>query len=223
MHWQHASVFVASMAPTRSSSDVTPDRGPIESLARLREMFEKFPGIGPRSAERLAFHLLREPRDFASSLSRAILDVKDKVKHCSICFNLTETDPCRICEDPQRDQTEVWVVEQPKDMLVLEATGLIRGCYHVLMGHIAPLEGIEPENLTIDALVQRVGLGKIREVVLAMNPTLDGDGTALHIQSVLKPLGVKVTRPARGLAVGSQIEYATVGMLDAAIRGRASM
>ena len=151
------------------------------------------------------------------------MDVKDKVKHCGICYNLTETDPCGICANPQRDQSEVWVVEQPKDMLVLEATGLIRGCYHVLMGHLAPLEGIEPENLTIDALVQRVGSGKIQEVVLALNPTLDGDGTALHIQSLLENAGVKVTRPARGLAVGSQLEYASVGMLDAAIRGRASM
>lgn len=202
---------------------MTLDRGPIESLARLREMFEKLPGIGVRSAERLAFHVLREPRDFAASLSRAITDVKDKVKYCTICYNLTETDPCGICADPQRDQGEVWVVEQPKDMLVLEATGLIRGCYHVLMGHIAPLEGIEPENLTIDALVQRVGSGKIQEVVLALNPTLDGDGTALHIQTLLENSGVKVTRPARGLAVGSQLEYATVGMLDAAIRGRASV
>lgn len=202
---------------------MTLDRGPIESLARLREMFEKLPGIGVRSAERLAFHVLREPRDFAASLSRAITDVKDKVKYCTICYNLTETDPCAICADPQRDQGEVWVVEQPKDMLVLEATGLIRGCYHVLMGHIAPLEGIEPENLTIDALVQRVGSGKIQEVVLALNPTLDGDGTALHIQTLLENSGVKVTRPARGLAVGSQLEYATVGMLDAAIRGRASV
>ncbi len=202
---------------------MTTNRGPIESLARLREQFEKLPGIGPRSAERLAFHILREPRDFAAALSRAVLDVKDKVKHCRTCFNLTENDPCSICADPHREHGEVWVVEQPQDLLVLEATGLIRGTYHVLMGHIAPLDGIEPEDLTIDALLERVRSGSVREVVLALNPTLDGDGTALHIQSLLKELDVSVTRPSRGLAVGSQLEYATVSMLDAAIRGRSAM
>ena len=192
----------------------------IESVTRLKELLQKLPGIGPRSAERLAFHILREPKDFAAALAQAILDVKTKVGHCKICFNLTENDPCAVCRDPARDRSEVWVVEQPKDLLVLEATGLIRGTYHVLMGHIAPLEGVEPENLTIDALVTRVQSGSVREVVLALNPTMDGDGTALHIQSVLSKFDVKVTRPARGLAVGSQLEYATTGMLDAAIRDR---
>ncbi len=196
---------------------------PIESVARLKEQFQQMPGIGPRSAERLAFHILREPRDFAAALARAILEVKDKVINCSTCYNLTESDPCCICSDPNRDAGEVWVVEQPKDLLALESTGLIRGTYHVLMGHIAPLDGVEPDDLTIDALVQRVRSGSVREVVLAVNPTLDGDGTALHIQSLLNEFNVLVTRPARGLAVGSQLEYATVGMLEAAIRGRSSM
>jgi recombination protein RecR len=198
----------------------------IESLARLKEQLQRLPGIGPRSAERLAFHILREPREFAASLSQALLDVKDKVTHCHECFNLTETDPCSICADPSRDHGEIWVVEQPRDVLSLEATGLVRGTYHVLMGHIAPLENIEPEDLTIDALVTRVRKGGVREVVLALNPTLDGDGTALHVQSLLSAEGgprVRVTRLARGLAVGSQLEYATVGMLDAAIRGRMPM
>jgi len=193
---------------------------PIESLTRLKEQFQKLPGIGPRSAERLAFHVLREPRAYAAALAQAVLDVKDKVIRCRTCFNLTEVDPCRICADPGRDHGEVWVVEQPKDLLVLEATGLIRGTYHVLMGHIAPLDGVEPEDLTIDALVQRVRAGDVRELVLALNPTLDGDGTALHIQSLVAGAGVTVSRPARGLAVGSQLEYATTGMLEAAIRGR---
>jgi recombination protein RecR len=193
---------------------------PIESLGRLKEQFQKLPGIGPRSAERLAFHVLREPRDFAAALAGAILDVKDKVIHCRTCYNLTESDPCSICADPRRDHAELWVVEQPKDLLALEATALVRGVYHVLMGHIAPLEGIEPEHLTLDALLRRVRAGGIREVVLALNPTLDGDATALHIQSLVSDLGVLVTRPARGLAVGSQLEYATSGMLEAAIRGR---
>ena len=192
----------------------------IESLARLKAQFQKLPGIGPRSAERLAFHILREPRDFAAELAEAILNVKDKILHCSICYNLTENDPCAVCTDQNRDHAEIWVVEQPKDLLALEATGLVRGVYHVLMGHIAPLEGIEPEDLTIDALIERVRKGNIREAVLALNPTVDGDGTALHIQSLLDDLNVRVTRLARGLAVGSQLEYATTGMLEAAIRGR---
>lgn len=198
-------------------------REPIESLARLKEQLQKLPGIGARSAERLAFHILREPREFAAGLAQAILDVKDKLRPCSVCFNLTETDPCPICSDPRRNQAEVYVVEQPKDLLALEATGLIQGTYHVLMGHIAPLEGVEPDDLTIAALVERVRSGKVREVVLALNPTLEGDGTALHIQSLLSEFDVKVTRLARGLAVGSQIEYASAAMLESAIRGRTPM
>jgi recombination protein RecR len=196
---------------------------PIESLGRLKEQFQKLPGIGPRSAERLAFHVLREPREFAAALAQAILDVKDKIIHCKTCFNLTETDPCAICADGSRDHETIWVIEQPKDQIALEATGLIRGVYHVLMGHIAPIEGVEPDDLTIDALIQRVRSGSVREVVLALNPTIDGDGTALHIQSLLKGCEARVTRPARGLAVGSQLEYATVGMLEAAIRARSPM
>lgn len=192
----------------------------IDSLARLKEQLQKLPGIGARSAERLAFHILREPRPFAAGLARAILDVKDKVKHCSTCFNLTEQDPCGICANAERDQAEIWVVEQPRDLIALEATGLVKGVYHVLMGHIAPLEGIGPEHLTLDALTQRVKAGGVREVVLALNPTLEGDSTALHIQEQLADSGVRVTRPARGLAVGSQLEYASAGMLEEAIRGR---
>ncbi|RME36173.1 MAG: recombination protein RecR [Planctomycetota bacterium] len=192
----------------------------MESLNRLKEQLQKLPGIGPRSAERLAFHILRQPREFAAALARAIVDVKDKIAHCKICYNLTETDPCAICADPRRDHGEIWVVEQPQDLLALEATGLVHGVYHVLMGHIAPLDGIEPEDLTLDALVKRVAGGNVREVVLALNPTVEGDGTALHIQSLLRDTGVRVTRPARGLAVGSQLEYATPGMLEAAIRAR---
>ena len=195
----------------------------IRSLDRLKELFQKLPGIGPRSAERLAFHVLREPRDSAAALAQAILDVKDNVHHCRICYNLTEQDVCAVCSDPARDQGEIWVVEQPKDVLMLEGSGLIRGVYHVLMGHLAPLEGVEPADLTIEPLVQRVRTGRVREAVLATNPTLEGDGTALHLQSLLAELGVKVTRPARGLAVGSQLEYATPAMLEAAVRGRTPM
>lgn len=195
----------------------------IESLARLKEQLQQLPGIGPRSAERLAFHVLREPRAYAAALAQALLDVKDRIVHCRTCFNLTESDPCRICADPTRDQAEIWVVEQPKDVMVLEASGAIRGVYHVLMGHIAPLEGIDADHLTIAGLVDRVRRGGVREVVLALNPTIEGDGTALHIQSVLASSGIRITRPARGLAVGSQLEYATPGMIESAVRGRAAM
>jgi len=196
---------------------------PIESLARLKEQFQNLPGIGPRSAERLAFHVLREPREQAAALAKAILDVKDKVRHCRTCFNLTEADPCAICANTHRDRNEIWVVEQPKDLMAIEATGLVRGVYHVLMGHIAPLDGIEPQHLTLDALIDRVRKGGVRELILALNPTLDGDATALHIQSLVADLGVTVTRPARGLAVGSQLEYATTSMLESAIRGRTKL
>lgn len=192
----------------------------IESLARLKQQFQALPGIGPRSAERLTFHVLREPRSYAAALAQALLDVKDKIRHCKTCYNLTETDPCALCADPSRDRETLWVVEQPKDLITLEATGLVSGVYHVLMGHIAPLEGIEPGDLTIDALVHRVRTGHVKEVVLALNPTLDGDGTALYIQSLLQDFDVRVTRPARGLAVGTQLEYASLGMLEAAIRAR---
>ncbi len=194
----------------------------IESLERVKELFQQLPGIGPRSAERVAFHLLRSPREYAAAMAQAVLDLKDKVGHCSSCFNLTEADPCAICADPGRDQKEIWVVEQPKDLLALESTGMIRGVYHVLMGHIAPLEGVEPGDLTIDALLQRARSQDAREVILATNPTVEGDGTALHLESLLRDLKIKTTRPARGLAVGSALEYATPGMLEAAIRGRSA-
>jgi len=183
----------------------------------------KLPGIGPRSAERIAFHILREGREEALRLAEAIRDVKQNLRHCSRCFNLTESDPCTICADPQRDPSLIVVVEQPKDVMLLEGTGLVRGVYHVLMGHIAPLEGVEPGDLNIEALVQRVRAGGVREVLLATNPTMEGDGTALYIHSVLKPLGVGVSRLARGLAVGSQVEYASRAMLEAAITGRTAM
>lgn len=194
----------------------------IESLERLKQAFQRLPGIGARSAERLVFHVLRSARQEAADLAEAILAVKDNVIHCKQCFNLTEVDPCSICRDGRRDQGEIWVVEQPKDVISLEQTGLVGGVYHVLMGHIAPLEGVEPDDLTISALQERVRKGGVREVILATNPTVEGDGTALYIESLLRDESVKVTRLARGLAVGSQLEYATVGMLEAAIRGRTS-
>lgn len=191
------------------------------SLDRLMEEFARLPGIGPRSAERLAFHILKSDKKTALALADAIRDVKSMVKHCGKCFNLTEQDPCPICADSRRDHSKVFVVEQPKDLLLLEATGLIRGVYHVLLGHIAPLDGVEPGDLTIAALLDRVRAGGVTEVIIATNPTIEGEGTALHIKSELTGIeGVNVTRLARGLPSGSQIEYATRAVLQDAIEGR---
>jgi len=198
-------------------------RGIPEPLTRLMAELTRLPGIGPRSAERIAFHLLRAEQAEAMRLADAVREVKENLRHCSRCYNLTEQDPCPICGDARRDASLIVVVEQPKDVMLLEQTHLIQGVYHVLMGHIAPLESIEPADLTIDALIRRVRAGGVREVLLATNPTLEGDGTALYIHSVLKPLKVKVSRLARGLAVGSQVEYASRAMLEAAITGRTPM
>ncbi|MBW7904918.1 MAG: recombination mediator RecR [Phycisphaerae bacterium] len=189
-------------------------------LQRLMDELRKLPGIGARSAERIAFHLLKTGREEALALATAVSDIKDKVQPCSRCFNLAEGPLCHICADPRRDAGQVFVVEQPKDLLSLESTGLIGGVYHVLMGHIAPLEGVGPDDLTIAALVQRVRGGGVREVVLATNPTVEGDATALHVSSVLAGTGVAITRLARGLAPGSHIEYASRAMLEEALRGR---
>lgn len=189
-------------------------------LQRLMDELRKLPGIGARSAERIAFHLLKAGREEALRLSRTIADVKENVRPCARCFNLAEGELCEICANPQRDAGVIVVVEQPKDLISLETTGLISGVYHVLMGHIAPLDGVEPEHLTIGALVQRVAGGGVREVVLATNPTLEGDATALYITQALEETGVPVTRLARGLAPGAQIEYANRSMLEAAFRGR---
>ncbi|MFO0839341.1 MAG: recombination mediator RecR [Phycisphaerae bacterium] len=190
-------------------------------LQRLIDALKALPGVGPRSAERIAFHLLKASSDEALALADAIRATKEDIRPCSRCFNLAEGELCHICADPRRDAGQIVVVEQPKDLLSLEATGLIGGVYHVLMGRIAPLDGIEPKDLTIDALVERVrGGGGVREVILATNPTLEGDATALHITSLLQDLGVQVTRLARGLAPGSAIEYANRSMLEEALRGR---
>jgi len=191
-----------------------------ETVQRLLDELGKLPGIGPRSAERLAFHLLKARPEEALALADAIRDVKRLIRPCKVCFNLTEHELCAICGDPRRDKATICVVEQPKDLLALESTGAFRGVYHVLMGHIAPLEGTEAQDLTIDALVKRVSAGGVKEVILATNPTVTGDGTALHISSLLAPAGVKITRLARGLPSGGQIEYAAKSILADAINER---
>jgi len=196
------------------------DTAYTESLNRLIEEFGKLPGIGPRNAERLAFHILKAEPQEAMALAEAIRAVKQKTRRCELCFNLAEQPRCPICSDPRRDATTICVVEQPKDLISLEKTGTCKWLYHVLGGHIAPLDGIEPDDLTIDKLLERVRTGQVKEVVMATNPNLEGDGTALYISSLLRPLGVRITRLARGLPSGSAIEYASGKILTDAIKGR---
>src|SRR3954468_436164 len=166
-----------------------------QSVQILINELSRLPGIGMRSAERIAFHLLKQRPDEAMKLAEAIRDVKTRIRNCSVCYNLTESDPCAICGNPARDQSVVCVVEQPKDLLALESTGLYQGVYHVLLGRISPLEGVDPGDLTLDALVKRLESGVVREVIMATNPTMEGDGTALHIQSLIGRFpDVQVTR-----------------------------
>ncbi len=196
-----------------------------QSIQNLMNELARLPGIGMRSAERITFHLLKQNPDDALKLADAIRDVKTRIKHCSICYNLTESDPCAICVDPGRDQAVVCVVEQPKDLLALESTGLYRGVYHVLLGRISPLEDMEPGDLTIEPLMQRLASGTVREIIMGTNPTMEGDGTALYIQSVIggRFPNVQLTRLARGLPAGSNIEYANKNILADAISGRQKM
>ncbi len=194
-----------------------------ESLNKLIEELGRLPGIGPKTAERLAFHVLKTGAEEAFALAEAIADVKKNIRQCRICFNLSESEVCSICSDTRRNHSIICVVEQSRDVISLEKTGLCKWVYHVLNGHIAPLDGIEPGDLTIDDLVKRVRAGGIEEIVMATNPNLEGDGTALYTSSLLRPLNVKLTRLARGLPTGSTIEYASGSVLADAISGRASM
>jgi recombination protein RecR len=191
-----------------------------ETIERLMEELGKLPGIGARTAERLAFHILKTPATEALALAEAISDVKTRIRSCSRCFNLAEGELCSICGDPRRDHGQICVVEQPRDLLSLEATGSYLGVYHVLLGHIAPLDGIAPEDLTIADLESRVKSGQVEEVILATNPTVAGDSTSLYIAGCLKGLGVKITRLARGLPSGGQIEYANRSILSDAMNER---
>lgn len=192
----------------------------LGTLARLVAELSKLPGVGPRTAERLAFHLLRAPREDAEALLAAVRDVKEKVRPCSRCFHVSEADPCEVCANPARDASTVCVVEQSKDLWAIEKSGAYRGHYHVLLGRVAPLEGIGAQDLTIDALVRRVREGGVKEVILATNPNLEGDGTALHLAKALSPLGVRLTRIARGVPSGASIEFASRAILADAIQGR---
>jgi len=191
-----------------------------QSLNKLIDELAKLPGIGSKTAERLAFYILKVEKNEALLLADAITKLKSSVRQCKQCHNLSESELCSVCTDTRRDKSIICVVEQFKDLIALEKTGLCKWGYHVLGGHIAPLEGIEPSDLTIDHLISRIRSEKISEVVMATNPTVEGDGTALYISSLIKPLGVKVTRLARGLPGGSQIEFASGAILTDAILGR---
>ena len=191
-----------------------------KSLNNLIEQFSKLPGIGAKTAERLAFYILKSDAAEAMRLAEAISDVKTQIRQCSICFNLAEGEVCQICSDKSRDGSIICVVEQPKDVISLEKTRLCKWKYHVLGGHIAPLDGVEPEDLTINELINRIKTGEIKEVVMATNPNVEGDGTALYITSLIRNANVRVTRLARGLPAGTSIEYASSPILIDAILGR---
>jgi recombination protein RecR len=191
-----------------------------ESVSRLMEEFGKLPGIGKKSAERLTYHVLRLHKNEALGLADAIRDVKENVRYCAQCYNLAEQELCSICQDPRRDRSLLCVVEQPRDLMALEDSGTYKGLYHVLLGRIAPLEGVGPEQLTIDALVDRVRRGGVQEVIMATNPTLEGDGTALYISNRLAEFPARITRLARGITSGSVLEFANKEILADALTGR---
>lgn len=191
-----------------------------ESVAKVIEEFSRLPGIGKKSAERMAYHLLRVAKPEAFALADAIRNLRENVRYCQICYNLAEGDTCTICRDVKRDQSLLCVVEQARDLMSLEQSGAYRGLYHVLLGRLAPLDGIGAEQLTIEALVERVRHGQFREIVMATNPTVEGDGTALYISNLLAEYPVELTRLARGITSGSILEYTNKEVLADALTGR---
>ena len=191
-----------------------------EPLVKLVEQLQKLPGIGAKGAQRLAFHILKNPRDEAERLCDAIRDVKERVTYCSTCNNITAEDPCVFCTSPLRDQRIICVVEEPQNVSVVEKTREFRGAYHVLMGTLSPLHGVGPDDLKIKGLLARVGGGTVEEIILATNPTVEGEATALYLARLLKPLGVRVTRIAMGIPVGSDLEYADEVTMTRAMEGR---
>ncbi len=190
------------------------------SVTRLIEVLSELPGIGPKTASRLTFFLLRGETDLPLRLAEALRDLKERTRFCSVCYNITEEDPCPICSDPNRDRSLICVVEEPLDVVAIERTEQYRGLYHVLHGALAPMEGIFAENLRIAELLQRVQAGGVEEVILATNPTSEGDYTAAYLLSKLRPLGVRITRLGRGLPVGGDLEYADQITLANALEGR---
>jgi recombination protein RecR len=194
--------------------------GPIQDLI---DELSRLPGIGPKSAQRLAFYMIKAPPQDAHRLAEAIVAAKDKVRFCRECFGVSEGDLCRICRDPGRDQSVICVVEESKDQAAIEKAGVIKGRYHILGGAISPLEGIGPDDLRVQELLDRVGRDHVQEVILATNPNLEGNATAMYVAALVKPLGVKVTRLASGLPVGGDLEYADEVTLGQALEGRRDM
>ena len=191
-----------------------------EPLTRLVEQLQRLPGIGAKGAQRLAFHVLKTPREDADRLCEAIRDVKERVTYCSVCNNITDSDPCVYCTGPTRDGRVICVVEEPQNVTVVEKTQGFKGLYHVLMGALSPLQGVGPDDIKIKGLLSRVAGGTVEEVILATNPTVEGEATALYLARLLKPLGVRVTRIAMGIPVGSDLEYADEVTMTRAMEGR---
>ncbi len=190
------------------------------SLQELVDQFKRLPGVGAKSAQRLAFHVLRTPREDAERLCQAIRDVKDRVTYCTTCNNITDTDPCLMCGDETRDHRVICVVEEPQNVNVVDRTGGFKGVFHVLMGAISPLQGIGPDDLKIKGLLARIGTDGVDEVILATNPTVEGEATAIYLARLLKPLGIRVTRIATGIPVGSDLDYADDLTVGKAMDGR---
>jgi recombination protein RecR len=199
---------------------MTSDRDPIQTLI---DEFRKLPGVGPKSAQRLVFFLLKEPDETANGLAEAILGLKSSLQLCSQCNNITDTDPCRLCRDPNRDSKTICVVEEPFNVLSIEKSGGYRGLYHVLHGVISPINGIGPEDLKLKNLLERLSDEKVEEIIVATNPTAEGEATALYLSRLIKPLGLTISRIASGIPVGSDIEYADSLTLSTAFSGRRSL
>ncbi len=191
-----------------------------ESVEQLTEQFAQLPGIGRKTAHRLALYIVKMSREEVVTLARALVNVKDKVRYCSVCSNITENDPCGICSNTKRDRTAICVVEEPTDVLAIEKTNEFRGLYHVLGGALSPLDGIGPEELRIKELLARLSNSSIEEIILALNPNVEGEATTLYLSKLLKPLGMKITRIARGLPIGTDLEFADEATLSRALEGR---
>jgi recombination protein RecR len=191
-----------------------------EPVARLIEALQRLPGIGPKTAQRLAFFLLKRPTEEVAALAESLTQLKALIVHCRVCFNVTQEDPCRICRDPGRDARALCVVEEPNDLLAIERTGEFRGRYHVLLGALSPLDGIGPEDLKVRELLSRLERDPVEEIILATNPSVEGEATALYLGKLLKPFATRITRIARGLPVGGDLEYADEVTLSKALEGR---
>lgn len=193
-----------------------------EALQQLIEEFAGLPGIGRKTAQRLALHILKQPRDEVVQMAKALVNVKDKIRYCSSCWNITEVDPCPICSSAKREQSVICVVEEPNDVMAVEKTNEFRGLYHVLGGSLSPLDGIGPDDLKVRELLQRIDSG-VSEVILALNPNVEGEATTIYLTRLLKPLGVRVSRIARGIPVGGDLEFADEATLARALEGRVTL